>query len=564
MRLAEIKLKRYQVRRIRMRKLLIGCLILFCCFSVFAEGQQEVEQNFELTPPGELPIVTNVVGERPTLTLYITSSPSANDFENNEFTKWLEEKTGINLDFVAVPTHDGAKKLNILMASGEYPDVITGTNVLSPAQIKMYGEEGVLIELNDLIEKYGVETKKLFNDYPAAQEIATFEKGRIYSLPQVSECYHCLSPCKMWVYKPWLDKLGLDVPTTTEEFKEMLIAFKTQDPNGNGKADEIPMMGSKSGWHNNAHDYLMNSFTYYSSEKKGLYLKDGKVQSSYLDEGWKECFAYINSLVEEKLIATESWTQEWGMIAKSVESTPHIVGCVPSGWQGMFCQISNSDKWKDYISIAPLKGPKGVQNATYLPYTIARHKWMITEKCKYPEIAFRLADFMYTHEANLRHHVGRLGIEWDYLPEDTDLKDLRGQKAKVITHVVCDKQPANITWNAAGIFRNCAERRNEVAATPSTVVEIVLAKDTKENYMPYAVGMDTVIPPLLFTESEAEQIALIESDIQTYMEEAKAKFALGIVDVNEVWDSYLEELRVIGINRYLALQQAAYDRKVNQ
>ena len=544
-----------------MKKLFVVSLVLLCCFSLFAEGQQEVVQNFELTPPGELPIVKNVVGEPPTLTLYITSCPSANDFENNAFTDWIQEKTGIQLDFIAVPTQDSSKKLNILMASGEYPDVITGTKSLSAAQIKMYGEEGVLIDLKDLIEKYGFETQKIFKKFPALKEFSTFEEGHVYALPQVSECYHGLSPCKMWVYKPWLDKLGLDVPTTTEEFKQMLIAFKTQDPNGNGIADEIPIMGAKNGWRNQLEDFLMNSFTYYSPEKKGLYVKDGKIQCCYLEEGWKEGYEYISGLVKEGLVASETWTQEWSLMAQTVEPNPSVVGCVPSGWQGMFCQISNSDKWKDYISIAPLKGPKGVQNATYLPYSIFSHKWMVTNKCKYPEIAMRLADFLYTHEANLRHHVGRPGIEWDYLPEDTDLKDLRGQKAKIITHVVCDKQPANITWNAASLFVNCHERRSEVAATPSTIVEIVLAEDTKNKYMPYAVGMETVVPPLLFNQTEAEQVALIESDLKVYMDEAKAKFASGIIDVNEGWDAYIKELKLIGIDRYLELMQAAYDRK---
>ncbi len=76
------------------------------------------------------------------------------------------------------------------------------------------------------------------------KDLITAPDGNIYALPQVNECYHCMYQQRMWIYKPWLDKLGLKMPTTTDEFYEVLKAFKTKDPNGNGKADEIPLSGS--------------------------------------------------------------------------------------------------------------------------------------------------------------------------------------------------------------------------------------------------------------------------------------------------------------------------------
>jgi len=67
---------------------------------------------------------------------------------------------------------------------------------------------------------------------------------------------------KMWLYKPWVDKLGLEWPETTEDFYNVLKAFKEQDPNGNGKADEVPLLGATTSWRTDPFGFLMNSFVY--------------------------------------------------------------------------------------------------------------------------------------------------------------------------------------------------------------------------------------------------------------------------------------------------------------
>ena len=105
----------------------------------------------------------------------------------------------------------------------------------------------------------------MFKTNPAIKPLITLLDGKIYGLPHYNDCYHCSMSQKMWVYKPWLDKLGLKVPETTDEFEAMLKAFKEKDPNGNGKADEIPLSGSKlvnGGWHSPIDQFLMNSFVY--------------------------------------------------------------------------------------------------------------------------------------------------------------------------------------------------------------------------------------------------------------------------------------------------------------
>lgn len=105
----------------------------------------------------------------------------------------------------------------------------------------------------------------------------TMSDGKIYALPYVEKCVHCENSSKMWVNKRWLDNLNMEIPTTVEEFENMLIAFKEQDPNGNGIADEIPMLSFEGGWHSDAlSGWLSNPFVYTSPDDNYVYLNEGK------------------------------------------------------------------------------------------------------------------------------------------------------------------------------------------------------------------------------------------------------------------------------------------------
>lgn len=108
-----------------------------------------------VTEAGQFPIVD----EKITLRVMTGANPAVEDFDTNEFTKYFEELTNIHVEWEIVPTSTVAEKLNLALASGDLPDVIMTMNV-TPEQQALYGQQGVLLPLNDYIEKYGVNTKK--------------------------------------------------------------------------------------------------------------------------------------------------------------------------------------------------------------------------------------------------------------------------------------------------------------------------------------------------------------------------------------------------------------------
>jgi putative aldouronate transport system substrate-binding protein len=194
-----------------------------------------------------------------TLRVVVPQDAAVGDWNRNAFSSWYEKRTGVKVRYQVVAGGDDTMtKVNAMIASGDLPDVFMSVG-FSNAQLQLYGSQGLFVPLNKLIDDYGVEIKRIFQAYPETKHLISATDGNIYTLPYCNDCYHCNAGNRMWIYQPWLDKLGLDVPQSLEEFEEVLKAFKTGDPNGNGKADEVPLTTDKDTSYDS---YFMGSFMY--------------------------------------------------------------------------------------------------------------------------------------------------------------------------------------------------------------------------------------------------------------------------------------------------------------
>ncbi len=213
------------------------------------------------TAPGEFPIFKEE-SDYISVSIFGPDRSGVNDYSiaNNATTAWFAETTGITLNFETALEVDMQQKFNTLMIGQDYPELVCYTGI-SLAEQLLYGSQGTFIPLNDLIKNYMPNLTAMLDKYPGAWESITMSDGNIYNMPQIGANLHSTSSYKMWINQTWLDNLGLDMPTTTEQFKEVLIAFRDQDANGNGNPnDEVPMSGSLSGWNNDPMPFLVNSF----------------------------------------------------------------------------------------------------------------------------------------------------------------------------------------------------------------------------------------------------------------------------------------------------------------
>ena len=210
------------------------------------------------------------------------------DFEANEMTTWMEEQTNIHWEWDAVNSSEDAKaKFTLLLNSGsELPDMMMGMQI-SNDEKHLYGSQGLFIPLNDIIAEHGFYIKDVVNAAPNFLKESAGPDGNVYVLTAYEECYHCGVAQKMWINQVWLDKLGMEIPTTTEELREVLRAFKTQDPNGNGVADELALSGFANSWHTRPWPYLLNAFLY-TDDGNMLNVQDGEVVAAFVQPEWRE------------------------------------------------------------------------------------------------------------------------------------------------------------------------------------------------------------------------------------------------------------------------------------
>ncbi|HWO55893.1 MAG TPA: ABC transporter substrate-binding protein [Paenibacillus cookii] len=541
-----------------------GMLLAGCSGGAKEEGADTKGSNppaagtVELTPPGTYPLVK----EKTTLKIMVRGNPLVENFETNEFTKWYEEKTNVHIEWEVVPEQSMQEKLNLVLASEDYPDVIMGLNV-SPTQQMIYGSQGAFLPLNDLIEKQGTQTKKMFADNPEIKETVTAIDGNIYALPEVNDCYHCSMSQKMWIYEPWLKKLGLEMPKTTDDLYNVLKAFKENDPNGNGKKDEIPLSITQKSWRSTIDAFLMNSFIYnpvYGSSSKHMFIKDGKLDVAFNKPEWREGLRYLNKLYKEGLIAPESFTQDENQLIQQGENPGTVIlGASTGGHEGVFTQLmGDSGRWKEYKAVPPLKGPGGVQYAAVDTTALTPGAFIITKKAKNPELALRWADGLYEKEMTLRSVYGRPDQEW------RDAKEgeigINGKPA-VWSELKSYGTVQNVNWAQTGPALRTNDFRLSAVAKGDDDLEVILYNETKNKYEPYKPKDVSTVPPLFLTNEQASEIADLAKTINDYVDEMIARFVIGDASLDADWDSYVSQLDAMNLKRYLEIYQTAYDEK---
>ncbi|MBQ6895008.1 MAG: extracellular solute-binding protein, partial [Clostridia bacterium] len=313
--------------------------------------------------------------------------------------------TDLNIEWVG--TTGEALKLQ-LNSGANFPDVIFG-NKLSAVEVVRYANSGILIPLEEYITKKNTPNLwKLFEKYPTAKSIITLSDGHIYSLPSISDFEAGAYESSFFINKAWLDKLGLEVPETLDDLYEVLKAFKTQDPNGNGKADEIPMS-----WYNNAGysypEVLLSSWGV--SAKHGtwdqfLAIQDGKVKFAPVMNEWKEMVSYYGKLYKEGLLDMECMTQNQASFNAKVANQVSKVGFY---WN----DANISANPEEYIAIKPLSADGKIKPVLHLhPLGITyanTNMFEITSTCEDPAAVMRWIDNFYSFEVATQLKNGMLG-----------------------------------------------------------------------------------------------------------------------------------------------------------
>ena len=560
-----------------MKKLTTMIIALVLSVCVFAAGGKDsaAASNVKYTAKGSYPVVSEPI----TVNIMVPQPPCVEDFNTNGFSKFMEQKTGIKVNWIMVPEQAAKEKLALTLASGDLPDAFFGfERVLGFAEETTYGvEEKLFMPLNKFYSDGTLPNlTKALQDFPGAVGFMTLTDGNIYSLPRLEVCYHCTNAAKLFVYKPFLDKLGLKVPETTEEFYNTLVALRDKDPNGNGKKDEIPLAGAIIGWNDQVERFLINSFIYCDLDTNisanyeanaGYFMNGKKIDTAVNKTAYRDALKYINRLYKEGLIYNGSFTQDSSQLTQLVESAAQpVVGFVAGGWRGQFSSLSG-ERFLHFQAIAPLKGPRGVREAVNFLPTPATGALVLSAKTPYAEAILRYFDYMYSTEGTLKQKYGNEGDAWEW----ASASDVGLDGKKAIWKQLKpwnDKDPQNVTFieghtigeTAAFRLGQAADLTGEYYAPKN--LEKVLYDETHDLYKPYA-DVKKEVPPLKYTADESEKFSTIKQELANYIRQSAVKFMVGTLDINsdKDWDAYIKNLDKLQLSAVLANMQGAYDRQ---
>lgn len=539
---------------------MVGSTITGCGSSASSSGGSKDDSIY--TEVGTYPILKE--GEEVTISVFapLTSSTTSYASADNLATQWLEEKTGVKFEFQSCLKVDGKQKMNTMMVSGDLPDVFmyTGNEPTASEQL-LYGTQGDFIPLNDLIENYMPNLKQMLDEKPIIKENMTMQDGNMYVFTQVGKAVHTSYPWKMWINQDWLDNLGLELPTTTEEYYQVLKAFKEQDANGNGNPnDEIPLSGCFDGWNTNPIVFIMNAFGTYRPDTQnvqGMYLDDdGKVVFPAVTDEWKEGLKYLNKLCEEGLLDSLLFSQPKQELQK-IGNNPgtEILGSSAGGTVSEFMSLTDSENWRHFTTVPPLEGPDGFRQSFYVP-DVGKAGASITSSCEDPIAVARALDLFYTKEGTTWNRLGVHGE--DYIDAEEGDLNFIGEQAEFI-RVTNSAEVGNHAWSQLGAWGIPDDFDLWFKAEPT--IELTLYNESAEKYAPYGTPDENIILPVAMTEEQSRRIVDIEVPMDQYIDQATAEFIMGTRDIDADWDAYVAAVEKFGLAEYIEVYQEAIDAK---
>lgn len=234
-----------------------------------------------------------------------------NDIHNNIWTRTYNDVLGIHLTYKWVV--DGsmyAQKLGLSINSGDIPDMFA----VSGTQLQMYQEAGLL---QDLTSAYAAEasanTQALLTQDPVALKSATID-GKLYGIPLTDASV--ASASVLWVRQDWMDKLGIEAPTSMADVLEISRRFTTEDPDGNGVDDTIGLAMDKGLW--GAIAGLQGFFNGYHAYPSIWFEQDGKLAYGSVQPEMRDALLALQKMYSEGQIDREFGVKDINQITETI------------------------------------------------------------------------------------------------------------------------------------------------------------------------------------------------------------------------------------------------------
>jgi putative aldouronate transport system substrate-binding protein len=460
------------------------------------------------------------------------------------FQEW-QKRTGVKLKFIQPPANQAKQALNIMLASGELPDMIEYEWASFPGGPEKAINDGYILKLNDLIDQYAPNLKRYLQVHPDIDKQIKTADGSYYVFPFIQGDVRLRTYQGPIIRKDWLDELGMSVPVTIDDWHDVLKAFKEKK----GVKAPLTFLSTPSPLFGIENGAFVGAF----GIKKGFYLKDGQVQFGPMEPSYKQFLSLFREWYKEGLIDRNIATVDTRTIDSSIVTgrSGASIWNAGSGIGTWLPFIKEKDPKAEFVA-APYpvlhEGDRPMFGQRVNPY-MSSGGVAISAKSSNAVEAVRMLDYGYGDEGHLLFNFGIEGVSYtmeDGKPIYTDL----------ILH-----NPDKLAPSQAIAMYSRASYFGPFVQDVAYMEQYYMLQEQKDavDIWSNTDADKYMLPPVQKTERESAEFSAIMQDVTTLVDEMSLRIIIGI-DPLDSFDDYVTQLKALNIDRAIAIQKAALDR----
>lgn len=466
----------------------------------------------------------------------------------------LSEQTNVKINLIELGSADAMTNLNAMITAGDIPDAIF-SNFINDADASLMASNGLLQPLNDYINEDIMPnfTGRVVAENSDILGVSTMPDGNIYTMAYYNALQGNYLESPFWINKNWVEQAGWKVEDikTIDDLETVLTYFRDHDMNGNGITDdEVPYVIYQSNFANHTEAFLglYGIATKDSTYENYVCVKDGEVQFAPLTENWKDAIKKLADWYEKGILWSELYTGTGETYNSMLNDgdTPVV---------GMYnFKTAPTVASEEYVQLAPVS-VEGYETEWYIHPGLKGGKglFMLTSACEHPEVMMAWLDQLYSFENSIASWYGEEGDTWGYTEDGkVEFYDLTSEEKEEIA----EERPSLKTYLGGAVpisaftVEDYAERivLSEAEQKQNESYALYESYFTDESWpRPYVAGED------------AARLSELRTDIFTTLTLKRAEWVTGVADIDAEYDSFVEDMKKMGIDEFVEIMQKTYD-----
>ena len=532
------------MKKARIFSMFLALAMVLTCMSAFAEPEVN---ELPICEPGSVQLKFYMAMES-------GSEQTMATYDEHPAILTLEERTGLDITFIHPPAGDDGTYFNTLVASMQYPDVwiTTGFGDYYPGGVEGAIDDGILANTNELIDQYG---------YYYLQEAARWDEAVTRNMKTDSGLWRLGAANQrvpvlgqqhsgLVMRKDWLEKYGLEVPTTVSEMTAVLTTLKE-----NGV--EVPFAAQQyDSWYWAGSNMLSSAFGVFHY---GFQLKDDykTVTFSMLEPGYKDYISYLKGWMDAGLIDRD-FVNRGEEDARKMVANGRSAMCWIGNWttQELTALGKVEDPNFELVGITSLKPDDQPDFVNEFGDPIVNgtsgQTWVISATSSHQKEAMKCLDYLYSPEGIDLMVFGP--EEWEGNVIHTHNEDgTRSFSDYILNNPNLEYNTIRYQYTIQALsseYSSDMEAQQYNAPINAQCWEAWTTDLTNARRIPGTISL---------TAEESQTQVPIMNTIKTYILEKVTKIICGDDSIDN-WEGYVETLHTYGIDDVIAIQQAAYDR----